>query len=128
MIWLFILVASVAVVSMSTQGVLIKRFNDVRPGAEITYTLLSAIFAFILFGIIALFSGSQLNPDSILYSLMFAVCYAGSTITYVLAVGCGSLAITATVHSFALIIPTLFGFFAWGEEPTLVKIIGIVFV
>ncbi len=128
MIWLFVLVAAVAVISMSAQGILIKRFDDIRPGAEISYTFLSAVFAFILFGVIAIISGSQFNPDSVLYSLMFAVCYAGSTVTYVLAVGCGSLAITSTVHSFALIIPTLFGFAVWGEPISTLKIIGIAFL
>ncbi len=128
MIWLFLIVASVAVVSLAAQGVLIKRFDDIRPGAEISYTFLSAVFAFLLFGIIALFSKAEFNPASMPYSLMFALCYAGSTVTYVLAVGCGSLAITSTIHSFALIIPTLFGFAVWGEPVSAVKIVGIAFL
>ena len=128
MIWLFVIVAALAVASMSAQGILIKRFNDVRPGAEITYTFLSAVFAFVLFGIIAVSSGSIFNPDSVLYSFLFALCYAGSTVTYVLAVGCGSLAITATVHSFALIIPTLFGFAVWGEPINAMKTAGVLFL
>ena len=128
MIWLFLVVTAVAVVSMSAQGILIKRFDDVRPGAEITYTFLSAVFAFVLFSVIALVSKSQFNPDSVLYSFLFAFCYAGSTVTYVLAVGCGSLAITATVHSFALIIPTVFGMVVWNEDIGALKVCGIAFL
>lgn len=124
--WLFILVSVVSVISLTAQGILIKRFGDKRPGAEITYTFASAVCAFILFGVIAIVSHSQFNVQSIPYSLMFALCYAGSTITYVLAVGCGSLALTTTIHSFALIIPTVLGFLIWDEPISALKVIGIV--
>lgn len=123
---LFIAVSVVSVIALTAQGTLIKLFGDKRPGAEITYTLVSAFCALILFGVIAVVSGSQFNPDSLPYSLFFALCYAGSTITFVLAVGCGSLALTTTIHSFALIIPTILGFLIWGEPVNAVKIIGIV--
>lgn len=123
---LFLIVSLVSVVVLTAQGVLIKRFGDKRPGAEITYTFATAVCAFILFGIIALVSGSHFNARSVVYSLFFAVCYAGSTITYVLAVGCGSLALTTTIHSFALIIPTVLGFVLWNESVNTFKIIGIV--
>lgn len=123
---LFLIVSLVSVVVLTAQGVLIKRFGDKRPNAEITYTFATAVCAFVLFGIIALVSKSQFNMQSLPYSLFFAVCYAGSTITYVLAVGCGSLALTTTIHSFALIIPTVLGFLVWGEPINAFKIIGIV--
>lgn len=123
---LFLIVSLVSVVVLTAQGVLIKRFGDKRPNAEITYTFATAVCAFVLFGIIALVSKSQFNMQSLPYSLFFAVCYAGSTITYVLAVGCGSLALTTTIHSFALIIPTVLGFLVWGEPINAFKIVGIV--
>ena len=123
---LFLIVSIVSIIALTAQGTLIKLFGDKRPGAEITYTFVSAVFALVLFGVIAVFSGSEYNPQSILYSLFFAVCYAGSTITYVLAVGCGSLALTTTIHSFALIIPTVLGFLIWDEPVSTLKIIGIV--
>ncbi len=123
---LFFVVCIVSIVSLTAQGTLIKLFGDKRPGAEITYTFLSAVCAFVLFGAIAVFSQSQFNPQSVIYSLFFAVCYAGSTITYVLAVGCGSLAITTTIHSFALIIPTVLGFVVWDEPINAVKTAGII--
>lgn len=123
---LFLIVSVVSVVVLTAQGILIKRFGDKRPGAEITYTFASAVCAFILFGVIAIFSHSQFNVQSIPYSFMFALCYAGSTITYVLAVGCGSLALTTTIHSFALIIPTVLGFLIWDEPISILKVIGIV--
>ncbi|MBQ7399803.1 MAG: EamA family transporter [Clostridia bacterium] len=123
---LFLIVCIVAMVALTAQGIIIKRFDEKRPGAELTYTFVCAVFAFILFVIIALASGSKFNPDSFVYSLLFAICYAGATVTYVLAVGCGSLAITTTIYSFALIIPTLLGFFIWDEPVNTAKIIGIV--
>ena len=123
---LFIAASLISIVVLTAQGTLIKLFGDRRPGAEITYTFVSAVFALVLFGVIAAFSGSQYNPQSLLYSLFFAACYAGSTITYVLAVGCGSLALTTTIHSFALIIPTVLGFLIWNEPVSTLKIIGIV--
>jgi len=122
---LFLLVSAVSVATLTAQGVLIKKFGDKRPNAEITYTFATAVCAFILFGIIALFSKSQFNVQSVPYSLLFALCYAGSTITFVLAVGCGSLALTTTIHSFALIIPTVLGFLVWNEPINVFKIIGI---
>lgn len=123
---LFLLVSVLSVVVLTAQGILIKRFGDKRPGAEITYTLVTAVCAFLLFGIISLLSNSQFNAHSLPYSFFFAACYAGSTITFVLAVGCGSLALTTTIHSFALIIPTVLGFLAWGEPINVFKIVGIV--
>ena len=123
---LFVVVSLVSIIALTAQGTLIKLFGDRRPDAEITYTFVSAVCALILFGFIAIFSGPQYNPQSLLYSLFFAACYAGSTITYVLAVGCGSLALTTTIHSFALIIPTVLGFLIWNEPVNTMKIIGIV--
>lgn len=123
---LFVIVTLVSIVSLTAQGVLIKFFGDKRPGAEITYSFVCAFCAFVLFGVIAVFSGSQVNAHSLLYSFLFALFYAGSTITFVLAVGCGSLAITTTIHSFALIIPTLLGFVVWDEPVNSFKIAGIV--
>lgn len=123
---LFVIVSLVSIIVLTAQGTLIKLFGDKRPGAEITYTLVSSVCALILFGGIAIFSSSQYNPQSLLYSLFFAVCYAGSTITFVLAVNCGSLALTSTIHSFALIIPTVLGFLIWNEPVSTLKIIGIV--
>lgn len=123
---LFLTVSIVSIVALTAQGTLIKLFGDKRPGAEITYTLVSAVCAFFMFGAIALFSASQFNPMSIPYSLFFAICYAGSTITYVLAVGCGSLAITTTIHSFALVIPTVLGFLIWDEPINGMKVAGFV--
>lgn len=123
---LFVVVSLISILVLTAQGTLIKIFGDKRPGAEITYTLVSSVCALLLFGGIALFSGSQYNPQSLLYSLFFAVCYAGSTITFVLAVNCGSLALTSTIHSFALIIPTVLGFLIWNEPVSAIKIVGIV--
>ena len=123
--FLFVIVSIIATAALTAQGIFIKQFSDKRPGAEITYTCVSALCAFVLFGIIALTSGSQFNPQSIVYSLLFAVCYAGATVMYVLAIGCGSLAITTTIYSFALIIPTLLGFVIWNEPVNVVKIIGL---
>ena len=123
---LFFIVSLVSIIVLTAQGTLIKLFGDRRPGAEITYTLVSSVCALLLFGGIALFSSSQYNPQSLLYSLFFAVCYAGSTITFVLAVNCGSLALTSTIHSFALIIPTVLGFLIWDEQVSTLKIVGIV--
>lgn len=122
---LFFIVCVVATVALTAQGILIKVFGDKRPNAEMTYSFVSALCAFVLFGIIAFVSGSQFDSRSIVYSLLFAICYAGATVTYVLAVGCGSLAITTTIYSFALIIPTVLGFVVWDEPVNAVKIIGI---
>ncbi len=124
--WLFLLVSALSVIALTAQGVLIKRFGDKRPGAEITYTFVSAVCAFVLFGIIALASHSRFDVRSVPYSMLFALCYAGSTVTYVLAVGSGSLALTTTIHSFALIIPTVLGFVLWDEQVNAFKIVGIV--
>lgn len=116
----------VAVVAQTFQIISIKLFGNKRPGAEITFTSVSAFFAFVLFGLMALFSGAQYNPESFVYSLLFAICYAGATVMYVLAVSCGSLAITTTIYSFALIVPTVLGFILWDEPINAYKIAGFV--
>ena len=50
---LFLIVSIVSIIALTAQGTLIKLFGDKRPGAEITYTFVSAVFALVLFGVIA---------------------------------------------------------------------------
>lgn len=124
--FVFALVCLVAIVALTAQGIFIKLYGEKRQGAELTYSFVSALFAFLMFTVISLVSKQTVNPDSLPYSLLFSLCYAGATITYVLAIACGSLAITTTIYSFALIIPTFLGFLIWDEPINEYKIIGIV--
>ena len=123
----FALICVVAIIALTAQGIFIKLYGEKRQNAELTYSFVSALFAFLMFSVISLVSKQTLNPESVPYSLLFSLCYAGATITYVLAIACGSLAITTTIYSFALIIPTFLGFFIWNEPINIYKIIGIVF-
>ena len=126
---MFLLFSFICVIALCAQNSLIKGYGDKHPDTEITYSFLSAVFALLICVCIGVAgTGLYFNPGSLVYSVLFALFYAGSTVTFVLAVGCGSLALTATIHSFALIIPIIVGFAVWNEPISTIKIVGIVFL
>jgi len=86
-----------------------KSYNKIteNQGAYVFSSLTT--FAAILFFTVS--SGGVLNFSSSLipWSLGFGIFYGLGTVSSILAIGCGSLALTALMISYSLVIPTLFG-------------------
>ncbi len=105
------------------QGVFIKSFGRRGIPAPITYSGLVTAFSLVFF--VATGWGSAFGPEIIPYSLGFAAAYVVCTVTNVLALNWGSLAITSLILSYSLVIPTLYGLIFLNEPLGIGKLIGL---
>lgn len=112
------------VITLTVQSVFKKKFSIKINHAEFTFSTLVSFFALLFFVITSV--GAVYNTEIIPFSFLFSVCYAASTVTGTLALGCGSLAITSLILSYSLVIPTLSGIVLWNEEIGSLQSIGIV--
>lgn len=120
------LLTLLCVLTLTVQSVAIKEYNKKAQNGPVTFSTMSVFVAFLFFLVMAFAKKAVFDTEVVPYSLLFALCYGCSLVGYVLAVSCGSLAISAVVKSYALIIPTLFGVFVWGETLVWYQYIGFV--
>lgn len=115
-----------ATLSGSAQNV-IGGFYNQKKASPFKFGLLSAITV-ALFFIIS--SGFKLNfhLETVLWSSFFGVSYMLATVMSLFAIKHGGVPLTALVISYSLIIPTIFGIFAYGEFPALTFYVGLVFL
>lgn len=115
--------------TLSVQNIFTKQYNVKCPQGEYIYSAMKVLFAllfFVGFGLIA--KDQLLSTEIVPYSLGFATTYTLATVTTVLAIKLGSLAITSLILSYSLMIPTLYGFIFNHEEITYFKSFGILFL
>ncbi len=120
------LLTVLCVLTLTVQSVAIKEYNKKGKNGPVTFSVMKVFVAFLFFLVTAIVNNAAFGKEVIPYSALFALCYSCSMVGYVLAVSCGSLAITAVVKSYALIIPTIFGVLVWGEELAVHQYIGFV--
>jgi drug/metabolite transporter (DMT)-like permease len=115
-----------ATLSGSAQSV-IGGFYNQKKASPFKYGLLSAITV-ALFFIIS--SGFKFNfhLETVLLSSFFGVLYMLTTVMSLFAIKHGGVPLTALVISYSLIIPTIFGIFAYGEFPAVTFYVGLVFL
>ena len=115
-----------ATLSGSAQSV-IGGFYNQKKASPFKYGLLSAITV-ALFFIIS--SGFKFNfhLETVLWSSFFGVSYMLATVMGLFAIKHGGVPLTALVISYSLIIPTIFGIFAYGEFPAVTFYVGLVFL
>ena len=124
MIILQSLLICLCILTLSVQSVFKKQFGQTGIKGDLTYSALVTAFALLVFLIT---SGKPvLSPEIIPYSLAFAAVYVGGTVTSVLALRWGSLAITSLIMSYSLIIPTAYGLLFLNETAGVPQILGIV--
>ena len=102
-----------------------KAYNQSCPDkGTYTFTTLIALTAALFF---LVSSGGNLSfPMSLLpWSAGFGIGYGLTIFFSILAVNCGSLALTSLVVSYSLILPTLFGIFFFHEPVTVLFVIGM---
>ena len=73
-----------------------------------------------------LFQGFSFEWGALPYSLLFALAVTTCHITSVVALGCGSLALTSLISSYSLMFPTLYGFVRFKDPVYVSQLIGIV--
>ena len=120
------LLTLLCVITLTIQSVAIKEYNKKAKNGPVTFSVMKVFVAFLFFLVMALVKNVSFDTEIVPYSLLFALCYGCSMVGYVLAISCGSLAISAVVKSYALIIPTLFGVFVWDEQLVWYQYIGFV--
>ena len=118
------LLTALCVLTLTVQSVAIKEFNKKGKDGPVTFSTMKVFVAFLFFLVMAISNKAAFGTEILPYSALFALCYSCSMVGYVMAVSCGSLAITAVVKSYALIIPTIFGVLVWGEELVFHQYIG----
>lgn len=103
------LILIAATVIMVMQNVFMKQYNK-RTGnlGGIIFCSVSALVAAIVF-IAAADYPMSFEPGVAVYSLGFALSYSTNMIFTVIAISCGSLALTSLMVSYSLIIPTAYG-------------------
>lgn len=116
------LLISACVLTLTAQSIFTKQYNVKCPKGELTYSALTILFALLFFVVST--KNIAFSKEIVPYSVAFSAAYTISTLTNVLALKIGSLAITSLVMSYSLIIPTVYGL-CNGEELTVIKVIGI---
>ena len=100
----------VCVIISSMQNIFKKYFGQKCSHGDFLFSALVTGFSLLFFVVSGLVTGNlPFSWEIVPYSLIFAIAYASATITGVLALRWGSLAITSLVMSYSLVIPTLWG-------------------
>lgn len=118
-----VLIVSLCVITCSIQNVFKKQYNISGTGGEYTFSLVTALFALAFFLVTS--KGIQFPLEILPYAIAFAICYAVATVTMVIAVKIGSLALTSLFLSYSLIIPTLNGLIFLHEKAGVNQFVGI---
>lgn len=120
---MIILIYILTVVSARTESALGK-YNGMRGGKAVGFnvskSLLAAVFSLAL---VFLSGGIAFHGETIVYSVFYGIFLSVSMVAGLKALSLGSMAITSTVVSFSLVIPTLFGLLFLNET---IGILGII--
>ena len=106
------------------QNIVKKYYNGKNRGKGVLiFGAVSVVFACTFF---VFLSGFDLNfkRELIPYSLLFALFYGMATVTAVISIKLGPLALTSLISSYSLTIPTVYGLFYCQESPGVFLIIG----
>lgn len=114
---------SIETAAQVAQSVFIKIFGKRCRGGDIFFTAMMSFTAMLFFALTSI--GTAYTLEVIPYSFGFSVCYAFGTLMYILALGCGSMGITALLISYSLAVPTLYGLVFWNETLSAIQAIGI---
>ena len=121
----FFLIGLCVVIS-SMQNIFKKHFGQKCSHGDYLYSALVTGFSLLFFVVSGIVTGSlNFSWDVVPYSLIFAIAYASATITGVLALRWGSLAITSLVMSYSLVIPTLWGLIVLKEPAGILQFVGL---
>lgn len=119
------LLLALTTVCLSAQQLIQKRYNQKTENPNrflfLAFTALAATVFFIAASLFRL----SFDPAVLPYSLGFATAYIAATVGLIYALKLGSMAITALVNSYSLLIPTFYGIIFLRESVKVAGIIGI---
>ena len=116
----------ICAITCAIQSPIVKIFQKKRSTGIYLFTALTTAVAasfFLFSGILS--GGLHYNGAVLLYALCFAVSAAVCNVTMQMALGCGSLALTALFVAYSLMIPTLYGLLFLNESLSALGWIGI---
>ena len=120
------LLLSVRIASQSLQSIFKKKMNERCNSCEFSLSTLIACFALAYF---LIFSEKFVFDSRIIpYCIAFSVCYAMASVTCVLALNCGSLALTDLMLVYSTVIPLGYSLIFCGETLGFLQIIGVAFL
>ncbi len=117
------LLIAACLLTQGAQNIFTKEFNKRCKGGAFTYSAIKCVFA-LLFFVVAT-PNIRFSSEILPYSIAFACVYTVATFSTILAIKTGSLAISALIISYSLIIPTLYGLIFLNEGLGVPKMIGI---
>ena len=119
------LLLALTTVCLSAQQLIQKRYNQKAENPnQFLFLAFTALAATVFFIAASLFRLS-FDPAVLPYSLGFAAAYIAATVGLIYALKLGSMAITALVNSYSLLIPTFYGIIFLRESVKVAGIIGI---
>lgn len=119
------LLLALTTMCLSAQQLIQKRYNQKTENPnQFLFLAFTALAATVFFIAASLFRLS-FDPAVLPYSLGFAAAYIAATVGLIYALKLGSMAITALVNSYSLLIPTFYGIIFLRESVKVAGIIGI---
>jgi len=115
----------IATAATSVQGAIKKNLNAKCRNCEFTVSAMITFFALVFFLIFS--NGIDFSVAFLPYCAVYSVCYACAAVTYVLALSCGSLALTQLILSYSCIIPLTYSLIC-GARFGLFPIFGVFFL
>ncbi len=116
---------ALCIVTIAVQNAFKKSYGNRCKHGVYAFSALVTLTAAAFFAVCSLVGGYSYDLGVLPYSAAFGVGYAVSTITGVMALATGSVAITSLILSYSLLLPTLYGIVFLGEPLGTLKIVGL---
>jgi len=119
-----VLFLSLSILATTMQSVFKKKVNAKCTGCQFLISTLITFFALVYFAVV---SDLSYFPSGMLpYCLALSVCFATATVTCVMAIACGSMALTNLVLAYSRAIPILYSIFFLGDKLNSFQTAGLV--
>ena len=116
----------ICAITCAIQSPIMKTFQNKRRTGIYLFTAMSTAISASFFFFSGLFTGGlHYNGGVLLYALLFSISAAVCNVTMQMALGCGSLALTALFSAYSLMIPTMYGLIFLHESLSPLGWVGI---
>lgn len=109
-----VLYLSLSIVATTMQSVFKKKVNAKCTGCQFLIGTCITFFALVYFSVVS--DLSYIPSGMLSYCLALSVCFAIATVTCVMAIDCGSMALTNLVLAYSRAIPILYSIFFLGDK------------
>lgn len=119
---------TIVVFSVFVQHIFQKQYNQKNAeskNANLLFLVFLVVSASVVLGILFCFNRA-FTPESIPYTLCFAVCFCATFFGQLQAIKYGPLSLTALFNAFALVLPTIFGLVVLQEKLSAFGVFGLV--